>query len=90
MRDDDITFCFDDCNTNECPRHPSNIKYKDIPHSFAYCKGTKLCPLYVKDIDIPENSCIKCIHRYACQMWNEVNIHTLNITDCVNYEVQNG
>ena len=41
--DDDITFCMSECDNKECYRHPSNIKDRSIPHSFALLKDTDLC-----------------------------------------------
>ena len=34
--------------------------------------------------------CFKCAHRYACQMWNEENILTINIDACPNRSVAEG
>ena len=46
---DDITFCQDSlnkqCDKIKCFRHWRNILCFDIPHSFAYLKGTEYCPL---------------------------------------------
>ena len=41
--DDDITFCMSKCDNTKCRRHPSNIKIKNIPHSFALLEGSDLC-----------------------------------------------
>lgn len=41
---DDITFCASECDNEECMRHPSNIKEKEFPHSYALFKGTETCP----------------------------------------------
>lgn len=43
--EDDICFCFDseNCNHTDCWRHDSNIKYKDVPHSYSYFKNTEYC-----------------------------------------------
>lgn len=30
--------------------------------------------------------CEQCIHEYACQAWNVGSIHTMNATNCTNYE----
>lgn len=43
--EDDICFCADssDCDHADYQRHDSNIKYKDIPHSYSYFKNTEYC-----------------------------------------------
>lgn len=40
---DDITFCASKCNHKSCFRHPSNIHYPWLPHSFAEFKDTVYC-----------------------------------------------
>lgn len=35
---DDITFCGSECDCKSCFRHPSNIHYPWMPHSFADLK----------------------------------------------------
>ena len=44
MISEDITFCRNKCNNKKCMRNPCNIRCHDIPHSFAYLKGTDDCP----------------------------------------------
>lgn len=41
---DDITFCGSECDDKGCYRHPSNIKYREYPISYAFFKGTECCP----------------------------------------------
>ena len=43
--EDDICFCLDsdNCDHTDCRRHDSNIKYKDIHHSYSYFKNTEYC-----------------------------------------------
>ena len=31
-------------------------------------------------------TCEQCIHEWACQSWNVGSIHTMNATNCTNYE----
>ena len=31
-------------------------------------------------------TCEQCIHELACQSWNVGSIHTMNATNCTNYE----
>ena len=47
---DDHAFCSDECENTDCWRHPSNIKNKDLPHTFAKFKNTELCELPYKEI----------------------------------------
>ena len=48
---EDMTFCLDKCNYKKCSRHPSNIKHREIPHSYAELKGTELCELIKEEPD---------------------------------------
>ena len=32
---DDITFCQEQCERNDCPRNQQNIRDKTVPHSFS-------------------------------------------------------
>ena len=32
---DDITFCQEQCEWNDCPRNQQNIRDKTVPHSFS-------------------------------------------------------
>ena len=41
---DDITFCLNKCDKQDCRRHPNNIRNKNISHSYAYYKNTEYCP----------------------------------------------
>lgn len=40
---DDITFCANECNVKRCFRNSMWIIDKEIPHSYAYFKGTGEC-----------------------------------------------
>lgn len=43
---DDMTFCkngWDECKVTRCERHPSNIKHKELPHSYAELYRTEYC-----------------------------------------------
>lgn len=40
----DITFCMEECDNEECFRNKNNAKI-DWPHSFAYLRNTEYCPL---------------------------------------------
>ena len=42
---DDISFCMNGrCKRTSCFRNPKNIRYPEIPHSFAQFAGTDECP----------------------------------------------
>ena len=40
---DDITFCQEDCDWEDCPRNSKNIRDRSIPHSYSIERPTD-CP----------------------------------------------
>ncbi len=70
---DDITFCGDKCDRKTCFRHPANIIHREIPHSFANLKGTKLCS---KEAECKEKKVWQMTYKEAAKrILNHMEIH---------------
>ena len=54
---DDISFCIDGekCGDTTCFRHPNNMIYKEIPHSFSKFAGSAVCPKNRRDGELYES-----------------------------------